>query len=279
MLTLLPSAEQEPRQLHLAMHYVINNGGKRVRPLLAYATGKIFSAQPSSLDPVAAAVELIHCYSLVHDDLPAMDDDDLRRGKATCHKAFDEATAILAGDALQSLAFETLLATENPICAQPKRLTEVLRVLSQACGSAGMVGGQAMDLAAEGEEVSLSELKRIHQHKTGALIHATVVMAAVASGANQTQQGALSAFAKAIGIAFQIQDDIIDIESDTETLGKPQGADEARGKSTYPQLLGIEGSKRHVHAYFQEAQSELSIFGKEADLLRELSAFIVRRDN
>lgn len=277
ILTLLPPTDIEPTKLHNAMRYVIENGGKRVRPLLAYATGKVFHIDPNKIDPIAVAVELIHSYSLVHDDLPAMDNDDLRRGKATCHKAFDEATAILVGDALQALAFEVLLTPTGPLSQHPKNLVTMLHLLAKACGSAGMVGGQALDLAGEGKSLSLSELETIHLRKTGALIRATVEMTAIACQATEKEKMALSQFANAIGIAFQIQDDIIDIESDTETLGKPQGADTAKRKSTYPQLLGLDEAKERAQAHYKAALSALSTFGDKAELLRRLASFVVQR--
>ena len=266
---------QEPIRLHQAMRYATLAGGKRIRPLLVYITGHCLQADIKALDMPAAAVELIHCYSLVHDDLPAMDDDDLRRGKPTCHKAFDQATAILAGDAIQASAF-TLLA-EDDYNSDAKRV-KMLQILGHACGSFGMAGGQSIDLAATGKTLTLEELERMHQLKTGALIKASVLLAAIVANVDKVVYQRLSSFAESIGLAFQIHDDILDIESDTETLGKQQGADAALNKATYPAILGLAQAKQLLNDTYQSALDALSAFGTEMNLLRELAAYIVQRD-
>jgi farnesyl diphosphate synthase len=273
----LPASELSPTRLHESMRYSVLEGGKRVRPLLVYAAGKAMGASEKQLDGPAAAVEIIHVYSLIHDDLPAMDDDDLRRGKPTNHKAFDEATAILAGDALQALAFH-ILATDPKMTDAPQTRLEIIKTLTHASGSRGMAGGQAIDLASEGKELNITELENMHIHKTGALIRASVLMGAMADGqidADRLQR--LDHFAKCIGLAFQIQDDILDIESDTETLGKMQGADEARNKPTYPAIIGMDASKEEAKTLYDDAMASLSDIGEEADLLRAVADFIVNR--
>jgi farnesyl diphosphate synthase len=273
----LPASKLSPIRLHESMRYSVLEGGKRVRPLLAYAAGKATGASEEQLDGPAAAVEIIHVYSLIHDDLPAMDDDDLRRGKPTNHKAFDEATAILAGDALQALAFH-ILATDPKMTDEPQARLEIIKTLTHASGSRGMAGGQAIDLASEGKELNITELENMHIHKTGALIRASVLMGAMAHGQIDSDQLArLDHFAKCIGLAFQIQDDILDIESDTETLGKTQGADEARNKPTYPAILGMDASKEEARTLYDDAMASLSGIGEEADLLRAVADFIVNR--
>jgi len=271
----LPAENQAPKELHQAMRYSTLNGGKRVRPFLVYATGQALGINLSLLDNAACAVELIHSYSLVHDDLPAMDDDDLRRGQKTCHIQFSEATALLTGDALQTFAFE-LLATSDGI--EPVQKVELVRTLAQASGAAGMAGGQAIDLAAVGKQLCLSELKNMHQHKTGALIRAAVNLAVcIAPPDNPNLANALDLYAQKIGLAFQIQDDILDIESDTQTLGKPQGSDHDQNKPTYPSLLGLEGAKEMAHQTYLDAISHLQQFDDKADPLRWLAQYIVER--
>jgi geranylgeranyl diphosphate synthase, type II len=273
----IPDTSLSPNRLHEAMAYSVLGGGKRVRPLLVYAAGQTMGASEDQLDGPAAAVEIIHVYSLIHDDLPAMDDDDLRRGKPTNHKAFDEATAILAGDALQALAFH-ILATDPAMTHSPAVRLEIITALTQAAGSRGMAGGQAIDLASEGKELNITELENMHIHKTGALIRASVLMGAMAQGqANPERLHRLDHFAKCIGLAFQIQDDILDVESDTITLGKTQGADEARNKPTYPAIIGMEASKEEVRNLYDEALASLAEMGEEADLLRAVADFIVNR--
>jgi farnesyl diphosphate synthase len=270
----LPPAQPAPAQLHEAMRYAVLNGGKRVRATLVYATGEAVGADPALLDAPACAVELIHAYSLVHDDLPAMDDDDLRRGKPTCHRVFGEANALLAGDALQSFAFQVL--TDG--CPDAQRGLEMVATLARASGSLGMAGGQAIDLAAVGRDLSLDELENMHRHKTGALIRASVRLGALCGVAVDTRQlEQLDAYAACIGLAFQVRDDILDVEADTETLGKTQGADIALNKPTYPSLLGLEAAKQKAEELHERAISELAGFDARADGLRGLSAFIVNR--
>lgn len=273
----LPSADLHPRLLHQAMRYAVLGGGKRIRPVLVYLAGQAVGAVPEILDGPACAVEFIHAYSLIHDDLPAMDNDDLRHGQPTCHKAFGEALAILAGDALQALAFQTLGQDPAMIADAALRL-RMLGVLAQAAGSRGMVGGQAIDLAATGQELSLAELENMHIHKTGALIRASVLLGALSQPAVEPALlERLDRYAKCIGLAFQIRDDILDVVGDTMTLGKPQGSDRALNKPTYPALLGLEGAREHAYLLHQDALSSLNAFGDEADPLRWIAAYIVER--
>ncbi len=265
-------------RLSEAMRYSSFNGGKRLRPFLVYASCMALGGSLSSADPAAAAVEMVHAYSLIHDDLPAMDDDELRRGKPTCHIAFDEATAILAGDALQSLAFEVLSLPSATVT--PALQIEMLCYLAKASGDKGMVAGQSIDMQATGAGLSLDELEQMHSLKTGALICASVRLGALASGVAENEQlMALDNYARAIGLAFQVQDDILDIESDTATLGKAQGADLALGKSTYPALLGLSSSKEKLANLHQQALGALKDFDSKADLLRQLADFIVERNH
>lgn len=245
--TRLPAIEIQPRRLHEAIRYSVLGGGKRVRPALVYATGAALGVSESTLDGAACAVELIHAYSLVHDDLPAMDNDDLRRGHPTCHKAFDEATAILVGDSLQVLAFE-LLANGAGLPAEPRVRLKLVQLLAVASGTSGMAGGQALDLAAIGRELSLVEVEEMHVRKTGALIHACVMMAAAcAPQLPESVARALDEYARAIGLAFQIQDDLLDVEGDVSVIGKATGADRARDKPTYPSVAGVEPSRQRMH--------------------------------
>jgi len=270
-----PSKELE--RLYAAMRYSVMNGGKRVRPLLAYAACEALGAPAEHANGAACAVELIHAYSLVHDDLPAMDDDDLRRGQPTTHKAFDEACAILAGDGLQSLAFNALLDPRLSPQADSTRLAMV-QALAKAAGPAGMVGGQAIDLGSVGLKLDQQALEFMHRHKTGALIEASVRLGALASArAEQAQLDALQTYAQAIGLAFQVQDDILDVESDTATLGKRQGADIARDKPTYPALLGLEAAKAYAIELRDQALAALQGFGEAAEPLRALARYIVER--
>lgn len=265
-------------QLRDAMRYSVFNGGKRVRPVLVYATSAALKSDNSLSDSAACAIEFIHAYSLIHDDLPAMDDDDLRRGKPTCHIAYGEATAILAGDALQTLAFEVL--SNDPVAQQdPALVLQMIQRLAQASGIGGMVGGQAFDLASTGKQLGLDELKTMHHHKTGALIAASVVLGALASGkASTAQLTALEQYAAHIGLAFQIKDDILDVESDTQTLGKQQGADQHLNKATYTSILGLNEAKQAAQHQHQQALNALDNFGTEADNLRQLSAYIIERN-
>jgi geranylgeranyl pyrophosphate synthase len=281
-LTDISAADYSP-QLQQAMRYSLLNGGKRVRPLLVYAaaaaiTGETDSALDSTLntnlDRAAAAVEMIHAYSLVHDDLPAMDDDDLRRGQATCHRAFDEATAILAGDALQSRAFELL--TELQDCP-PQQSLQLIKQLACAAGQRGMVAGQAIDLSVINQQIDLQQLETLHRLKTGALIRAAIAMGATLAGACDQQLAALDSYGDAIGLAFQVQDDILDIESDTAILGKTQGADIALNKPTYPALLGLDGAKQKAQQLQQQALSALVGFDNRGKHLAALASYIVER--
>ena len=278
---LLPVTMGAGERLRDAMRYSLFNGGKRVRPILVYASGlavggALSPAQQASLDTIACALECIHAYSLVHDDLPAMDDDDLRRGKPTCHIAFDEATAILAGDALQTLAFELL--SEAPHLDDACKIT-LLQQLTRASGVRGMVLGQAIDLAAVNHQLDLTQLETMHRHKTGALISASVAMGAIACGADEPRLHALGTYAAAIGLAFQVQDDILDVITDTATLGKQQGADIARNKPTYVSLLGLDNARAKARELHQQALAALTEFDQRAQPLRALSAYIIERSH
>ncbi|MFZ9611343.1 MAG: farnesyl diphosphate synthase [Methylococcales bacterium] len=275
----LPSDDLLPHKLHRAMRYSVLNGGKRMRPMLTYCTGMALGIAPEVLDGPACAVEFIHVYSLIHDDLPAMDDDDLRRGKATCHVAFDEATAILAGDALQALAFE-VLAHDPTITAAAEARLRMINTLAKASGSQGMVGGQAIDLQSVGTKLNLPELENMHIHKTGALIRASVNMATLAKADLDIGLATkLDHYAKCIGLSFQVKDDILDDESDTPTLRKTQRKDKDNDKPTYPALLGLSGAKQKAQELHEKALDSLSGFGKEADLLRDLSLYIIQRNH
>ena len=271
---------KEPDYLSEAMRYSVLGGGKRIRAILVYATGEALKIEPELLDFPAAAIEMLHAYSLVHDDLPCMDDDDLRRGKPTTHIAFDEATAVLAGDALQTAAFEILSSSKNEICAENQ--LKILNILATASGVNGMVKGQAIDLAAVGKTISENQLETMHLNKTGALIKASVLMASyckidIVGEENEPQRNNLAEYAESIGLAFQVQDDILDIQSDTETLGKQQGADIAAGKPTYPSIIGMDAAKEKLFNLHQKAINSLSEFGEEAKLLRDIADFIVKR--
>lgn len=273
----IPQAKNGNDQLLDAMQYSLFNGGKRVRPILAMWTAQALGlAKTSALVP-AAALEMIHSYSLVHDDLPAMDDDDLRRGKPTCHIVYGEAIAILAGDALQTLAFE-IIADNQQLEVSPLRRLQMIKVLANASGAEGMVAGQAIDLASVGSKLTLAQLENMHSHKTGALICAAVELGALcAPEITESQLQQLQIYAKAIGLAFQVQDDILDIESDTQTLGKQQGADLALDKPTYPALLGLDGAKQKAQELHQCALDALKGFDQNADPLRQLAGYIVQR--
>ena len=275
----LPNENIIPNKLHQAMRYTVLEGGKRMRPMLTYCTGKALGLDEDQLDGSACAIELIHVYSLIHDDLPAMDDDDLRRGKATCHIAYDEATAILTGDALQALAFE-VLANDKSIKVNPLSRLKMITTLTKASGSQGMVGGQAIDLASVGTQLNLPELENMHIHKTGALIRASVNMAALSKAdIDPAIAKNLDHYAKCIGLSFQVKDDILDEESDTATLGKTQGKDQDNDKPTYPALLGLAGAKQKAQELHEQAIESLAGFGSEADLLRDLSLYIIQRDH
>jgi geranylgeranyl pyrophosphate synthase len=275
----LPPVTAPAGKLKQAMRYSVQNGGKRVRATLVYASAEAIGCcsddsckNRDTLDTAACAVELIHAYSLIHDDLPAMDNDNLRRGVPTCHIAFDEATAILAGDALQTLAFELLAQTALPAELRLALIT----TLAEASGYHGMVGGQILDLDGENRQLSLNELEQIHRHKTGALICASVRMGALVAGATALQLEQLDTYARAIGLAFQVTDDILDVEGSTAALGKTAGADQALNKSTYPALLGLASAKQKATELYQQAGSALAGL-KQPEHLRQLSAYVVER--
>jgi geranylgeranyl diphosphate synthase type II len=280
--TLFSPPSPELARLYEAMRYSVMNGGKRVRPLLAYAACEALGGKAEQANGAACAVELIHAYSLVHDDLPAMDDDDLRRGQPTTHKKFDEACAILAGDGLQSLAFTALLdprlsASDAALPSDHLQL-QMVSALALAAGPAGMVGGQAIDLGSVGLKLDQKALEYMHRHKTGALIEVSVKLGALASGrAEKDELKSLQTYAQAIGLAFQVQDDILDVESDTETLGKRQGADIARDKPTYPALLGLDAAKAYALELRDQALHALRPFDAAAEPLRDLARYIVER--
>ena len=259
-----------------AMAYAVCGKGKRLRPLLVYATGEMLSVKPTALDAAAMAVEMIHAYSLIHDDLPAMDDDDLRRGKPSCHIAFGEATAILAGDALQSLAFELLSRNQH---GTAESNLKAIRVLSLAAGASGMVRGQVLDMDFEGRQPERTELEQMFQFKTGALFQAAIDMAcAYAPELDQSVATGLRQFGLHIGLAFQIQDDILDVTADTQTLGKPQGSDIDQGKASYPARFGLENAKARVKELFDQALLSLEPFGDKAEVLKGLAKRLVFRD-
>ncbi|MBX2838063.1 MAG: (2E,6E)-farnesyl diphosphate synthase [Gammaproteobacteria bacterium] len=273
----LPARDGTRTDLQAAMHYAVTNGGKRIRPVLVYATGQALGVGAGRLDIPACAVEMMHAYSLVHDDLPAMDDDDLRRGKPTCHKKFDEGTAILAGDALQALAFTLLAANPDPDLSDQSKL-RMSAVLGDASGANGMAAGQAIDLASVGSMLELEALEAMHSLKTGALIRASVMLAALT--AELTDNDLLTRlyhYAGAVGLCFQIVDDILDVVSDTETLGKTQGADIALNKPTYPALLGLNGARQHARQMHEAAMAHLEGLGDDFEELREFSAFVLER--
>ena len=273
----LPAANRPPKRLHNAMRYAVFNGGKRVRPLLVYATGECVGVPERVLDAPAAALELIHAFSLVHDDLTAMDDDDLRRGKPTVHRQFDEATAILAADALQPLAFSVLAdCLDTPAAVRIK----LVRLMADACGSIGMTGGQSMDLAAEGRTLSAEDIESMYALKTGALLHAAVVSAALLSeDLTSERASAIDAFGRTIGIAFQIKDDILDVEGETEVIGKHTGADQRLRKATYPGLVGVAAARERCNGLLRSALEQLDDFGASAEPLRWLARYIVERGN
>jgi len=263
-------------RLQAAMRHAALLGGKRMRPLLVYATGDLLGADLVALDAPASAVELIHAYSLVHDDLPAMDDDALRRGQPTVHVAFDEATAILAGDALQSLAFQQLAGAPLPADAR----VAMVRELAIASGAAGMCGGQAIDIDATGRggDISLEELQRLHALKTGALLRCAVRLGAIAGRADDTASAALDRYAEALGLAFQIRDDLLDIESDSATLGKTAGKDLAQNKATFPALMGVDASRKKLSELAEVMSAALAPFGDSAVLLDALARQVIERD-
>lgn len=271
----LPPASLAPERLHEAMRYAVFNGGKRIRPLLVYAAGESLNVDPNLLDAPAVAIELIHAFSLVHDDLPAMDDDDLRRGKPTVHIRYDEATAILAADALQPLGFSVLAEIEN---VSARAQIALVKLVADACGSIGMTGGQSIDLAAEGKTLTAEELEHMYALKTGALIHAAIVSSCLLrEDLDDGSTAALDAFGRGIGVAFQIKDDILDVEGETDVIGKPSGSDEKLGKATYPALFGLDASRDRCDELLQNALANLEPFGKSAAPLEWLARYIVER--
>lgn len=272
---ILPNADTAPERLHAAMRYAVLNGGKRIRPLLAYASSECLQVPPESVDAAATAIELMHAFSLVHDDLPAMDDDDLRRGKPTLHRKFDEATAILAADALQPLAFTAISGDETLSAAQAVDLT---RLLAAACGSLGMTGGQSIDLLSEGQPLSMTELEHMYRLKTGALIHASVMSAAyVANGITPEQKRCLEHFAQSLGLAFQIRDDILDVEGETQVIGKPAGSDERRNKATFPALFGMDAALARCNELLRQGLDSLKRLECDHEPLQWLAHYMVDR--
>ena len=271
----LPDPTVAPQRLHAAMRHAVLNGGKRMRPLLVYATGTALGASEASLDAAAAAVELIHCYSLVHDDLPAMDDDALRRGQPTVHVAFDEATAILAGDALQTLAFEVLVNAPQDAAQRVAMLAE----LARASGVAGMCGGQALDIDATGAQINVRELERLHALKTGALLRCAVRLGALAANADAAQHAALDRYADALGLAFQIRDDLLDIEGDAATLGKTAGKDQAQDKATFPASLGVAASRARLQELAASMQAALDSVDADTRALAALAHKVIHRSH
>jgi farnesyl diphosphate synthase len=275
---LLPQSTVPPTHLHQAMRYATLGGGKRVRPMLAFAAGQVSNADRERLKFAGAAVELIHAYSLIHDDLPCMDDDVLRRGKPTCHVEFDEASALLAGDALQALAFQ--IVSEYRLCNSADAQLRLIGLFAQACGSRGMAGGQAVDLDNVGKSISLPQLEYMHILKTGSLIRASVLMGAeCGTPLSAPEHEALDRYAKCVGLAFQVVDDILDEEGSTETLGKTSGKDKEQGKPTYVNLMGLEPARKFAGELLADSNAALEIFDQRADRLRELAEFIVKRTN
>ena len=273
----LPEPDQVPARLHEAIRYSVLGGGKRIRPALLFATAHALGLSDDEVEAAACAIELVHVYSLVHDDLPAMDNDDLRRGRPTCHKAYDEATALLVGDALQSLAFQ-LLASDPALPASPAIRLRLIDILAQAIGSFGMAGGQAIDLAVQGMRLDIGQVEDMHARKTGAVIHASVLMAAeCAPPLDANLYAALTRFASAVGLAFQIQDDLLDVTGDVSTLGKATGADSEREKPTHPAVIGIPASQQRVRLLHSQAINALAPFGDRADSLRSLANWLLSR--
>ena len=273
----LPPASEVPARLHQAMRYSVLGGGKRIRPALLFATARTLGLAEDEVEAAACAIELIHVYSLVHDDLPAMDDDDLRRGRPTCHKAYDEATAILVGDALQPLAFQ-LLARDPALPASPAVRLRLIDILSEASGTYGMAGGQAIDLEVQGKKLDITEVEDMHARKTGAVIRASVLMAAeCVPELPAAQHAALARFAQAIGLAFQIQDDLLDLLGDVSTLGKATGADREHAKPTHPTVIGIAASQERVRLLHGQALDALSVFGARAAPLCSLAHWLLSR--
>ncbi len=274
----LPPADQSPTELHRAMRYAVLGGGKRLRPLLVYAAAHALGQEGPQLDAPACAVELIHAYSLVHDDLPAMDDDALRRGRPTCHIVFGEAMAILAGDALQALAFE-LLADDTAGRIAPTTSIAMLQALGRACGAQGMAGGQALDLGAVGRRLSLTELEHMHACKTGALIRASVQLGAMIAGADASTLQSLNSYADAVGLAFQVRDDVLDVEGESAVIGKTAGKDAAADKPTFPMMIGLDASRARLTELTDAALASIASLDGRAEWLRELALYSAQREH
>lgn len=270
----VPRRDYFPAKLHSAVRHSLFSGGKRLRPVMLLAAAEACGGDPKAVMPAACALECIHTYSLIHDDLPAMDNDDLRRGQPTCHKVFGEAAAILAGDGLLTFAFELLTRVQAPLPA----VAAAVKLLAQASGMAGMVGGQMADIDAEGQELSLPVLQYIHTHKTGRLIQAAALMGGILTGAPAGRLRALATFGETIGLAFQIADDVLNVVGDPERLGKSTGTDDARGKATYPAYFGLEESRRQAQALLERGLAALAPFGRRAAPLRALANYIVQRE-
>ena len=267
----------KPDRLLEAMTYSLMAGGKRIRPVLCVAAAEAVGGNPEDAVPAACALEMVHTYSLIHDDLPAMDDDALRRGKPTCHMAFDEATAILAGDALLTLAFQTLSCIELSNAEQTAKWLQVIQLISYAAGHCGMIQGQMLDITSEGRQLSLAELKSMHRLKTGALIEASLSSGAVLGGLNSIKISLLESYAQNIGLAFQVTDDILNIEGDPEIMGKAVGTDKLRNKNTYPSLLGLKKSKDFAGKLVENALQALESFDQKAEPLRAIAKYIIER--
>jgi len=270
---IVPARDCRPARLHEAMRYAVLGGGKRLRPILAMAAAEACGADPSSLIREACALELVHTYTLVHDDLPAMDDDDYRRGRPATHIVFGEAVAILAGDALQTLAFEVLASGNHPAAAK----VEATALLAAACGSQGVIGGQVVDIESEGKKIDAAQLDYIHRHKTGCLLRASVLLGALLGGCSPEQYRGLSDYGEAIGLCFQITDDILDVMGTREEIGKPAGSDQARGKATYPSINGMDASRVRQSELCRDAIAALDMFDEKADALRAIARLIIER--
>jgi len=273
----LPQVRGPAFRVTQAMHYSLFVGGKRLRPILCLAAAEAVGGEPGEALPLACALEMIHTYSLIHDDLPAMDDDDLRRGQPTCHKKYDEATAILAGDGLLTEAFSTLAGTSEKYVGRERVLLEVISLVAAAAGYQGMVGGQMLDLLAEGRRVTLKELETIHRHKTGALLTAAVRAGALTGGGNRGEVTSLTTYGEKFGLAFQITDDLLDVEGETAEMGKAAGMDEKRQKATYPAVLGLEATRKWAGRLVSEAVAALEPFEARAEPLRQLAQYLLVR--